>query len=211
MPMWPRSADGPRAPARAALLGLALGALLGGCAVPPQGPDRAPVPPGAQVSYERALASMQADHPKEATARFESMTHKYPGLSGPYINLGILYMQSGDLDKAQAALQQAVHCKPERAAAYNQLGIVYRKQGKFAKAKQAYLQALRIDPQYEDAQLNLGILYDLYFNDLEQALAYYQRYQRTNGGDDPQVARWIADLKLRGAPKLARHDAGGQP
>ncbi|HKK05346.1 MAG TPA: tetratricopeptide repeat protein [Gammaproteobacteria bacterium] len=208
MPTSPKFADRPWLRLAPAILA---SIVLCGCTSTPRTHDQAPVPPAAKVAYERALATMQAGHADEAIDRFKAIAHRYPALSGPYINLGILYTRQHELDKAQTVLEHAVHCKPTRAVTYNQLGIVYRRQGHFERAKRAYLEALRIDPGLQNAYLNLGILYDIYFNDLKQALFYYKSYQRLQGEADPQVARWIADVRLRRATQVARSTTGERP
>ena len=61
--------------------------------------------------------------------------------------------------------------------------------------------ALELDPNYAAALLNLAILNDLYLRDNAQALALYERYQVASAGKDPNVTKWIADLKNRKGDK----------
>jgi hypothetical protein len=47
------------------------------------------------------------------------------------------------------------------------------------------------------------MLYDLYLGDPARALAQYERFQALPAGADPQVAKWIAELKTRKPATLA--------
>jgi tetratricopeptide (TPR) repeat protein len=96
-----------------------------------------------------------------------------------------------------AALEQSARSNPKQAAGFNKLGIGYRQQGQFAKAREAYEQALAADPQYATALLNLAILHDMYLWDPQKALELYERYLALTPGGDPQVSKWVADLKNR--------------
>ena len=161
--------------------------------------DVAPPPPEevAQKEYDQALASMGAGHLKSAKQELLDLTRTYPNFSGPYANLGMLYLREGEMDAAEKTLKMAVTINPENAMAYNQLGILYRKTGKFNEAREAYSKALAIDPDYVNAHLNIGILYDLFLHDSAQALQHYQRYLELVEEDDKKVSLWLADLKQR--------------
>lgn len=183
----------------AALL-LCLG--LAACASGP-GPDKAEKPtsikvdPQAQAEFSQALAALKSGRDEDAQQLFTSMTKKYPGLAGPFTNLGLLYLKKGKWDEAKQAFLQATTVKPDDAVAYNHLGVAYRESGEFKQAKQAYETALKIKPDYADAHLNLGILLDVYLNDLASALNHYEQYQALTGSPDDNVAKWIVDLKRR--------------
>jgi len=170
---------------------------------------RAPVPPvsaAVQREFAGALSAIKLGHFPEAEHALRELTRTHPELSGPYANLGIVYIRMGRLPEAAEALKQAIDINPACAACYNQLGVVYRQSGQFDQAREAYDKALRIDPNYAAAQLNLGILYDLYLQDYSKALQYYERYQALTSPADAQVAKWIIDLKHRNqvAAKTAR-------
>jgi len=160
--------------------------------------DEAPDPVKlAQHDYERALESLDSGHSNNAKQLLLDLTETYPEFSGPYANLGILYLHEGNLEAAEENLAKAVQINPHNAMAYNQLGILYRHTGRFDEARQAYNQALKINPDYANAHLNLGILCDLFLQDAQQALQHYERYLELTPGDNKQVSLWLADLKQR--------------
>ena len=155
------------------------------------------VDPKAQAEFNQALAALKSGRDDDAMRLLTGMTHNYPGLAGPFTNLGLLYIKKGKFEEAKQALLQATTVKPDDAVAYNHLGVVYRELGEFKQAQEAYLQALKFKPDYADAHLNIGILLDVYLNDLAQALTHYEQYQSLNGSPDDKVEKWIVDLKRR--------------
>lgn len=155
------------------------------------------VPPQAVNEHKKIIALMQAKKWNEAEGALQIMTTTFPSLSGPYINLGVVYTQLGQLDEAEKALLFAIDTNPQNMDAYTQLGFVYREQGKFAQAEENYLKALAIWPHHLPSAMNLGILYDLYMGRLQDALKYYELSQNIKGGDDRQLKGWIADISRR--------------
>jgi tetratricopeptide (TPR) repeat protein len=183
--------------------------MLGGCAGAPEtvapdasvGPNDEPlatraVPPEAQTMYEQAVAMMVDGNKTEAERRFQEFLLQYPAFPGAHVNLAIISADRNDYLAAEASLQKALTIDPEHAIALNRLGMVLRRQGRFEEAQSAYLRAVTADPEYALAYYNLGVLNDLYQRRLGEALQNYERYQELVG-EDPQVTKWIADLKRR--------------
>lgn len=191
------------------LSGIAL-LVLGGCAGGPDtglpaanaGPDGQPVdavivvPQEALTMYEQAVASMGAGETIEAELRFQEFLLRYPQYPGAHVNLAIIFAERDDDLAAEASLREALAIDPEHAVALNRLGMVLRRQGRFDEAHSAYEKAVAADPGYALAHYNLGVLNDLYLRRLADALQHYERYQELVG-EDPQVIKWIADLKRR--------------
>ncbi|MDH3673113.1 MAG: tetratricopeptide repeat protein [Gammaproteobacteria bacterium] len=155
------------------------------------------VSPSAKRDYDRALASIRAKRYEQAERILVRMTQTYPTLSGPYVNLGMIYHRMGRSDQAMETLNKAIEINPNRPDTYNQLGIVLRSAGQFKAAHDAYERALHFDPNYVYAHLNLGILYDLYLRDASKALDHYERYQSLLPKQDQQVSKWVIDLERR--------------
>jgi tetratricopeptide (TPR) repeat protein len=120
----------------------------------------------------------------------------YPQLSGPQLNLGLLYLHDSRLPEAEAAFKAALERKPTNAVAGNELGIVERKLGKFAQAEEAYQRTIAAEPNYAAAHLNLGVLYDLYLAQPQKALDEFERYIEI-AGENKQVAGWVVELRKR--------------
>jgi Tfp pilus assembly protein PilF len=194
---------------RNALLISVFALTLVGCAGSPAsvepelaaGPDGEPlearvVPPQALTLYEQAVASMAAGETIEAELKFQEFLLRYPEYPGGHVNLAIIFANREDFLAAEASLKAALAIDSEHAIALNRLGMVLRQQGRFEEARAAYEQAIKADPEYGLAYYNLGVLNDLYLRSLGDALQNYEHYQVLEG-EDPQVNKWIADLKRR--------------
>ncbi len=131
-----------------------------------------------------------------AQQRLAPITASHPQLSGPWLNLGITYLQLGDSSAAEADFKRALEANPGNIEACNQLGILYRRTGRLEEARRYYEAALLHDPDYADAHWNLGILYDQYLPNPQLALQHYERYQAITGSADPQLQAWIDELRL---------------
>lgn len=164
----------------------------------PEGVDSlAEVPERALAAYERALSAMSAENWTEAELELEELVLEFAGLTGPYVNLAIIYQRDGRTDEARSALDQALAIDPSHPAANNQLGILLREQGDFEGAEAAYRRAIDADPGYALADYNLGVLLDLYLGRQSEALELYETYQSLLPEPDQEVGRWIVDLRRR--------------
>jgi len=173
--------------------------LQAGCSSVPVGQSSASgqaITPLLQADYLEAVTLMQEHEWQAAQQRLSPITVSHPHLSGPWLNLGIAYLQLGDVSAAESAFRQALAANPGNVEACNQLGILSRRAGNFEEARRFYEAALLHDPDYPDAHWNLGILYDQYLSNPQQALQHYERYQAITGSGDPQLQGWIDELRL---------------
>jgi len=161
------------------------------------------VPERAAQQYAKALQLMKSGRNTDAELEFKELVVEYPQLSGPQLNLGLLYLRDSRLPEAEATFKAALEHEPANAVAGNELGIVERKLGKFAEAEAAYQRTIAAEPNYAPAHLNLGVLYDLYLAQPQKALDQFERYLEI-AGDNKQVAGWVVELRKRvGAPAPA--------
>ncbi len=181
------------------------------------GPDTNPylvapseeVPLTAQQWFGEAVGYMQDARWPEAERVLLQLTENYPGLSGPYLNLGIVYRQQNRVEDAAAAFDRAIVVNPLNLEAYNQIALIKREQGDFAAAENYYLSALDQWPKHPASRKNLGILYDLYMGKWQDALTQFEIYQYLQGEEpDRQVAGWIIDIQRRLQERLS---VGAQP
>jgi tetratricopeptide (TPR) repeat protein len=154
------------------------------------------IPPEAMTMYEQAVAVMASGDYLDAELRLQEFILRYPYYPGAHVNLAIIHLQDDDVESARTAIDAALVLNPDYPPALNQHGVLLRKNGKILEAEAAYLKAITADPEYALAHYNLGVLYELYLQRLGDALQHFERYQEL-AGDDPQVEKWITDLRRR--------------
>jgi len=180
---------------------------LWGCQSTPARPDGlAQAQPGAVPQevdrkslalFDQALDAIHAERYTEAEKLLKELTTRDPMLSGPWVNLGMVYAELGDEAAATAAYKKAVEVNPDSCAAYIELGVLARRSGDFLSAEANYLACTSRVPNFREAYLNLGILYELYLGRLDDALKAYQTYQSLSESPDRRVAGWVSDLQRR--------------
>ena len=155
------------------------------------------VPAAAQAAFDSALTAQRAQQWPEAERQLKQLAEKYPQLSGPQLNLALLYAQTQRPQQAEESFKRALQINPNNISAANQYGIWLRSQARFAEAETVYQQALARNPNSAETHLDLAILYDLYMGKLPQALEHYQRYLALIGDEKSPVQSWVADLQRR--------------
>lgn len=146
--------------------------------------------------FETAVRMLNEKAYDKAIDLLQKVIAQSPGVSAPYIDLGIAYQRTGKTEQAEKQFKAALKLIPGHPVACNQYGLLLRNSGRFEEAHQIYEQALEQFPDYYPLHRNLGILCDLYLNNLESALRHYKAYLMAKPGDE-KVEMWIADLNLR--------------
>jgi len=172
--------------------------LLVGCATPPAPEPEAPAAPDPTADlYRIAIDSARGGDAEAAAEQFRMLVEMKPDYPRAQTNLGLQLLRLERFDEARAALELAVEQDKNDAVAYNHLGVLARRDGQFDQALEYYNKAIEANPDYAAAHLNRGILLDLYMGDWPAALEEYQRYQSMLDSPDPQVEKWIIDIKRR--------------
>jgi tetratricopeptide (TPR) repeat protein len=160
--------------------------------------------------FQLAVQQFEQQHTQQALQLFEQSAAADPTQPATHNNLGILYKQTGQLDKAIDAYRRAIAQQSIYPDAYYNLALAYRAKGEFNEAEQAYLKALDQNSQFTDARYNLGILYELYLGQPGKALEQYQAYLQLNGLHAKDVSTWASALE-RLVPKPAALSAPSTP
>ena len=150
----------------------------------------------ARGDFESARQALEQKQYGPAIAQLEQVTKAAPDATAAWVNLGIAYRESNDLERAEKSLTRALELNARHPVALNELGIVYRKTGRFAQARKSYEQVLALYPSFHFARRNLAILCDLYLHDSACALEQYQLYLQAVPADK-DAAMWVADLRAR--------------
>ena len=129
----------------------------------------------ALPEYVRAMQTMREGNYKKAIVMLQSLSSRFPRLSGPLVNQGIAHLKLEQYGDAEQVLRKAIEVNDRNPYAHNNLGVALREQGKFDEARKHYKKALELDPKYARAHFNLGVLAKLYFQDLRLALQHFQR------------------------------------
>ncbi len=167
--------------------------------IPPVPHDAAaePMAAAAMNDYFNALQALRDGDAARAESLFRDIAERYPLLSGPWVNLGLIALQQDRFDDAENALRRALEVNARNPYAHNALGLALREQGRFDEAAAHYQQAVTLDPMYARAHFNLGVLAELYLQQPADALAHFRRYQALQKQPDQTVANWITDLERR--------------
>ena len=121
----------------------------------------------AEASYREGVGFHQQGQVDQAIQAYQAAIDLDPQLDSAYINLSLLFISIGELDRAETLLQKAL-ALPDRAelpasvhaiAHYN-LAVIRSRQDNAAAALKAVQQALVIAPDFFQAQQFLDQLRD---------------------------------------------------
>ncbi len=92
----------------------------------------------------------------------------------PYVNLGNLLMEQGQIKEAIEPLEKAVALAPNNAFCHMTLGVYYRKAGQMESAQRELMRATQLEPDNAVAHYQLGRVYKE-INDVDRAKAEFER------------------------------------
>jgi tetratricopeptide (TPR) repeat protein len=116
-------------------------------------------PENALAYYHLGFAyGMVGDHEREL-ADYEKAAALGLSTWDLFLNMGLLYMESGRLDTASEVLQVAKFLGPYHSETHFNLGLLEERMGIYLKAQQEILLSLQIDPHQNDAHNILGVIY----------------------------------------------------
>ncbi|MBC8426893.1 DUF3808 domain-containing protein, partial [bacterium] len=97
-----------------------------------------------QTYYGLANACAQLGMPREQMRALERAVQLEPKFAPALRNLGVLYLQQGDLVAAEKVLLKAVRYDPSSPVGYRHLGALYQRFGRQDRARAAFENAKRL-------------------------------------------------------------------
>lgn len=111
--------------------------------------------------YEKAAQLQAQNNAPEAEAVLLEALKLGDHIASTYINLGTLYLETGNLNVAKEYLLKATDLNRFSAGAWYHLAFVYAQEMQHEKAIKALKRVMRIDPYYPGAEANLKQLENL--------------------------------------------------
>lgn len=123
------------------------------------------------------LTTLQLKHWENSTTLFKHALSVTENNWIAHNNLGMVYLDKGNIDEAIVHFQNAVTAKPSYVPAYHNLGYAFRTKGDLLAARNAYQTASQIEPSNPKGHLGLGLIYTELDNG-EEALKEHRILQR---------------------------------
>jgi predicted O-linked N-acetylglucosamine transferase (SPINDLY family) len=117
--------------------------------MPQQSVDRA---------FARALEHHRTGRLAEAEKGYRAILQRAPQHADSLNLLGVIALQTGNVESAFALVQRAVALRPDAAPCRNNLGQVLERLGREDEAASCYEAAIELDPSYAEPHNNLGVL-----------------------------------------------------
>jgi predicted O-linked N-acetylglucosamine transferase (SPINDLY family) len=124
-------------------------------------------------AFALALRHHQAGRLTEAERGYRQILQRLPEHPDSLHLLGVIALQTGDLEAAFALVQRAVALRPDGAVYRNNLGQVLERLGRGDEAVAAYEAAIELDAHYAEAFNNLGHILERR-DHLAEAEAHYR-------------------------------------
>ncbi|MEY4588646.1 MAG: hypothetical protein RL497_722 [Pseudomonadota bacterium] len=131
----------------------------------------------------------------EAKTALGALAKTNANVAGVKINLIAVYCAQEQWSQAAQLLKQ-IPDVAQSATLLNLSGVVAEHSGQITQAEQYYLSALAYPQAPAEAQYNLALLYDIYWQDPQKALPYYEAYSKVRP-EDKAVADWITEIKQK--------------
>ncbi len=170
--------------------------------------QRGRVDKGSVLLFIEAKKAMKAQDYKTAKAKLLVITGNDDSLAGPWVLMGEIAMEEGELERAVEYYQKAIAINPQNVNAYTGLAFALRQMGRFKLAQNTLAEALRVWPDFPEAHLNLGVLYDVYLNKPELAQMHFEAYLFLATKDKQQAEVWFEEVRARTGIQTSFVDPG---
>jgi tetratricopeptide (TPR) repeat protein len=120
------------------------------------------------------LPTEQAKQLQALFKEYEDIQRLHTDMPATQLQLGVFYVNRGDLAAAEAAYREALYLNPQLVPAYLNLADLLRSQGKDEEARKQLLKVLAFAPDNGNTLHSLGLL-ETRSGEPEQALTYLQQ------------------------------------
>jgi protein O-GlcNAc transferase len=79
--------------------------------------------------------------------------HRDPNFAEGHNNLGLVLLQSGNVEKAETEFKEAARLKPAYAEAHYNLALAFRQEGRQSQAQEEFEKAYQIAPELRNIPL----------------------------------------------------------
>jgi predicted O-linked N-acetylglucosamine transferase (SPINDLY family) len=114
--------------------------------------------PRADQAFALALEHHRAGRLSEAERGYRALLEREPDHADSLNLLGVIALQTGNLEAAFALVHRAVALRPDAPTCRNNLGQVLTRLGRDEEAARSYEAAIELDPGYAEAHNNLGLV-----------------------------------------------------
>jgi protein O-GlcNAc transferase len=111
----------------------------------------------AERAFAAALEHHRAGRLAEAERGYRDILQRQPQHADSLNLLGVIALQTGNLEAALALVQRAVALRPDAAVCRNNLGQILERLGRDDEAVRCYETALELDAGYAEAHNNWGL------------------------------------------------------
>jgi predicted O-linked N-acetylglucosamine transferase (SPINDLY family) len=111
----------------------------------------------AERDFAAALEHHRAGRLAEAERGYRDILQRQPQHADSLNLLGVIALQTGNLEAAFTLVQRAVALRPDAAVCRNNLGQILERLGRDDEAVRCYEAALALDASYAEAHNNLGL------------------------------------------------------
>jgi len=141
--------------------------------------------PATAAAIENEIATLQAELTQHKLADAERLIERYPNDLMYRFELGVLYMNAGNIQGAVEQFQKSVGQPQRRVASLNYLGQCFQQMGLHDLAIDQYNKAIEeiptMDSLKKDLLYNLGCAYE-YIGDQEKAVAEFKKIAAVDFG-----------------------------
>ncbi|MCB4756219.1 MAG: tetratricopeptide repeat protein [Elusimicrobia bacterium] len=128
----------------------------------------------AKLLSDKGLTEEAKRFTDKAVWAYKASLKANPGYDEIYFNVGVTFMQGGQMDEAERYMEIALFINPLLREAYGSLGNIYLNKGKLQEAKRVLEQSVLVFPKDKDLWNNLGVIYNRLGED-EKSIETYKK------------------------------------